>query len=549
MIINNYTLSIKYLLDGKLAEDVISEHKNVNNLNYVINQDDETFSLTINPSQKIELVSACISYENKFMRDVKVFVNGYQSWTDSREFSAHEKMHSLNKIPKAIVKKYGFDSYGDYHIKKYSDKRGDFHGFSYAYTRVRNDYQLIGSLSEKEGYTIINYDIHNNGISIEKDVEGTVVEKEYKLFDLCILNGSEDNVFDRYFELMDIIPLRTKGASGYTSWYNHYQNINQEIILSNIDGIIKSGLKLDIFQIDDGYQTAVGDWLSVDSEKFPDGMKFISDKIKENNMTPGIWLAPFVCETKSEIYKTHKDWLLKDEKGRYVKAGNNWSGFYSLDIYNDEVREYIKNTFDVIINTWGYEMVKLDFLYAVSIIPYNGKSRGQIMCEAIDFLRECVGDKLILGCGVPLAPAFGKVDFCRIGCDIGLDYDDKFIMRQLHRERISTKNAMYNTIYRRQLDKRAFLNDPDVFLLRDDNIRLSRLQKEHLCTVNSAFGSLLFTSDNVGDYNNQKTQLIKSAISNIDCKASLVKEEPTGTFTIKINKNNTTKSVIITLKG
>ncbi|EKC48560.1 hypothetical protein OBE_15116, partial [human gut metagenome] len=41
------------------------------------------------------------------------------------------------------------------------------------------------------------------------------------------------------------------------------------------------------------------------------------------------------------------------------------------------------------------------------------------MCEAMDFLRECVGEKMILGCGVPLMPAFGKVDYCRIGADYG----------------------------------------------------------------------------------------------------------------------------------
>jgi alpha-galactosidase len=54
------------------------------------------------------------------------------------------------------------------------------------------------------------------------------------------------------------------------------------------------------------------------------------------------------------------------------------------------------------LNEWGYHMVKLDFLYSVCLIPTKTKTRGQIMTEAMKFLRECVGDKLILGCGVPL---------------------------------------------------------------------------------------------------------------------------------------------------
>ena len=91
------------------------------------------------------------------------------------------------------------------------------------------------------------------------------------------------------------------------------------------------------------------------------------------------------------------------------------------------------------------------------------------MCDAMDLIRELCGDKLILGCGVPLAPAFGKVDFCRIGADMALSWGKK----PFSREDVSTKHALLNTIFRRELDGRAFLNDPDVFLLRDNNIKMS----------------------------------------------------------------------------
>ena len=145
-----------------------------------------------------------------------------------------------------------------------------------------------------------------------------------------------------------------------------------------------------------------------------------------------------------------------------------------------EVKAYIKHVFDVVLNEWNYDLVKLDFLYAVCMHPTKNKTRGQIMCEAMDFLRECVGDKLILACGVPLGPSFGKVDYCRIGCDVGLDWNDKAYMRLFHRERVSTLNALGNAVGRRQLNGRAFINDPDVFFFREDNIQttfLTRFQK------------------------------------------------------------------------
>ena len=129
------------------------------------------------------------------------------------------------------------------------------------------------------------------------------------------------------------------------------------------------------------------------------------------------------------------------------------------------------------------------------------------MCEAMDFLRECVGDKLILGCGVPLMPAFGKVEYCRIGADMDLQWDRQTFT---HREFVSTKNTLGNSIFRRQLDGRAFLNDPDVFLLRDNNMKCSFEQRKIMATVNKLFGSVLFTSDNVGDYREEQlSELLK----------------------------------------
>jgi len=199
-------------------------------------------------------------------------------------------------------------------------------------------------------------------------------------------------------------------------------------------------------------------------------------------------------------------------------AGGNWSGFYAFDFYNEEVRQYIKDVFYVVLNNWGYDLVKLDFLYAVCILPRRDKTRGQIMTEAMEFLRECVGNKLILGCGVPLGPSFGLVDYCRIGCDVSLDWDDKFYMKLFHRERISTKNAIGNAIGRRHLNGRAFYNDPDVFLLRNDNIKLTQNEKDTLYIANKIFGSLIFTSDNIKEYNQRSHRIFDDIINlkNID---------------------------------
>lgn len=147
------------------------------------------------------------------------------------------------------------------------------------------------------------------------------------------------------------------------------------------------------------------------------------------------------------------------------------------------------------------------------------------MCEAMDFLRECVGDKQILGCGVPLMPAFGKVDYCRIGADMGLSWRCQTFS---HRENVSTINTLGNSIFRRQLDGRAFRNDPDVFLLRENNMKCSFEQRKIIATVNKLFGSVLFTSDNVGDYNQLQMQTLLKTFQKDDIqilKAEFLRED------------------------
>ena len=61
------------------------------------------------------------------------------------------------------------------------------------------------------------------------------------------------------------------------------------------------------------------------------------------------------------------------------------------------------------------------------------------------------------------------------------------------------------------MDKYVFRNDPDVYLLRDDNINLSNKQKEALLKINFLCGALYFTSDNVINYNLEKRNLLFEA--------------------------------------
>ena len=460
------------------------------------------------PEGKIRKIKALLDIS--ISDDTKIFMNGYQTWTNCPEYGKNDRIRGLNGLPQKLINKFGLDRYGDYHFVNYPNKKGITHGFSWCYFRKGDRYRLIASIDETPGYTMFTYDSGMGRLGIVRDCTGVKCGGEYHAFDLYIAEGSEDEVFDGWFDVMNIhasaAPLR-----GYSSWYNRYENITGETIRTDLNGCRTLLAQGDLFQIDDGWEPAVGDWLTPDETKFPEGLKPLADEIHEAGFIAGLWLAPFVCREGSSIMNEHPDWLLQ-VAGKPWSCGSNWGGFYALDIDNPEVTDYLRKVFDRVFNEWGFDLVKLDFLYGAAPFGTENESRAGRMIRAMDFLREVCSDKLILGCGVPVMPAFGRVDYCRVSCDVGLDWDDRRYMRVLHRERVSTKQAIENTISRRQLNGRAYLSDPDVFFLREENLSLTAEQKQLLAQVNALLGGVLLTSDDPNSYTDAQREVYRSLL-------------------------------------
>ena len=414
------------------------------------------------------------------------------------------------------------ERYGDYGF--YRPRGRVLQSWTYTYIRNRNGIDFAGSLSENTGYTVFEY-YQRKHLRVVKDCKGLHINSPYDVFDLFVATGEENQVFDSFFGLMNLPKPKIGPCTGWTSWYNYYSKISEDVVLDNLAAFCEKSIPIDVFQIDDGYQNAVGDWLVI-NPKFPQGMKYMASEIKKCGYKAGLWLAPFACEKRSELYQNHPEWIV-------TKAGYNpgWKGyFYALDFYNPEVRAYLTKVFRVVFEEWGYDLVKLDFLYAAALQERKDKTRGQIMHEAMTFLRELAGDKLILGCGVPLGSAFGLVDYCRIGSDVALSWEDRFLRRVHYRERVSTINSLTSTIGRRHLNGRGFYNDPDVFVLRSSNNQFIKEQRHTLFLLNRIYGSVLFTSDNINEYTSEEMAmyrslfpLVPSKIRKVNTQKNLVK--------------------------
>ena len=555
-------------------------------------------------------VRAAVMYDERaFGDDDAFFAAGYQSWTTAREYTSKDRqkglrlpIRALSFIP--IIKKCAGAS-GDYSFTPY--RRGVFHSVGYTYLRKLGsaEHEFFGSLSEDEAFTIFVADAKKGVFSIVKDVEGMEIPVPGKskasvvLFDMISFTGDRSQVFESYAKAFRManaekdekrlpeeekqaypgldelkkegtlpegsVYIRGRGAvkvpeklAGYTSWYNYFANIDASTIRRDLDGLISAtkGLQVakdsEIFQIDDGWQTAVGDW-EIDPVKFPKteekqdglaakkgGLAAIVDDVHAAGMKAGLWLAPFCVGSDAEVLRKNPGWILKtrkDGKKKAIAGFNGWGGpldpFYAFDLENEEVRGHIKDVFENVWK-WGFDLVKLDFLYAACIFPRGGKTRGKLMHEAMKFLREeCLdnneinggGQKLLLGCGVPIVSALGYVEACRIGCDVDLTYKPRFYGKCTNEEIVSAENAMNNTIWRSHLDGNFFLADPDVFFLRGEKaperteeaekiaekgkkyravgegkgVVFTNGEKDMLRKINSTFGSVLFVSDNAGE--------------------------------------------------
>lgn len=511
----------KFIISYKAGNKVITTNETDNSFySLEIVDTKDRFTVTLNPKKTFELVDFYVEMPYSFRENDRFFAAGYQSWTNTREYKRDEIRKGTIKLAKIHKHlKHIASMTSDDRIVTYSEKPGEFHSHGYTYIRNGEDVKLWGSLSENTGYTYFKVKMNENYFSIRKDALGKFITEQWKVFDIVYFEGSYDEVFDNYFGLMDMPSTRKGSMSGYTSWYNYFQDINEEIILRDLNGLDPVKEDVSIFQIDDGYETFVGDWLDPNPSRFPNGMKYIADKIHAKGYKAGIWLAPFSCQKVSRIAKEHPDWLVKDEKGKSMQGVLAWGGAYILDIYNPEVREYLREVFDTVLNVWGFDMVKLDFLYSQCLLPRNGKCRGEIMREAMEFLRELVGDKLLLGCGVPMSACLGLVDACRISCDVDLTYTGK-IYNHIHvsNEMLSAQSAINNSIFRRHLNGRAFMNDPDVFFLRNNNLKFTKEQKLLLARINNLCGNVLFVSDNAGDFDEEQMSLLRKFFRKTDEK-------------------------------
>jgi alpha-galactosidase len=271
--------------------------------------------------------------------------------------------------------------------------------------------------------------------------------------------------------------------TAWCSWYHYFERVTQPDIEENLQAMGELGLPLDVVQIDDGYQSVLGDWLTL-SDRFA-SLPDIVARIRDAGRRAGIWVAPFLMGERSAVLRDHPEWAIGG-----ADPGQGWDQQLSaLDITHPGAEAYLREVFGT-LREMGFDYFKIDFIYAGAM---EGR-RADPSVSGVDAyrhglrtIREAIGaESYLLGCGAPILPSVGLVDAMRVGPDIGHHFEP--LDGDLSQP--SQRAAAQNTRWRAWQHGRFWVNDSDC-LVAGPHVE----RREDWATVVERYGGLRTSSD------------------------------------------------------
>ena len=177
----------------------------------------------------------------------------------------------------------------------------------------------------------------------------------------AVLNGTVNDFVRRHMGTR-LSKIPEKPVFVYNTWEPFLHNINDKMIRELADAAAECGVEE--FIIDDGWQDSYGDW-GINKEKFPGGLKPVFDYIKSKGMKPGVWISLGSAESKSNVYKSHPEWLVRKTDGSPLSLHADFDKMYDWETYSMCMTtgwyDYIKEVILNLIKEHGLEYIKGDF--------------------------------------------------------------------------------------------------------------------------------------------------------------------------------------------
>ena len=213
-----------------------------------------------------------------------------------------------------------------------------------------------------------------------------------------VATGAEDDVFARYRDLLgDRLGARpARGSRIWCSWYSFYASIDERRLIDVLDDL--RGLPFDVFQIDDGWQQAIGDWQA--NDRFPSGLSDLGvEEAATTDSSRGCGSRRFLARANSDLFGRNRSMFASDSAGDPLFAGRNWGGKrYVLDVDAPTTQAFISDTISTAV-AQGFTYLKLDFLYAAALPGRRHTDvprRSRHIATAVELVRRAAGDDVYL---------------------------------------------------------------------------------------------------------------------------------------------------------
>jgi alpha-galactosidase len=373
---------------------------------------------------------------------------------------------------------------------------------------------------------------------------------------LAILSGGTDeDLLDAYGSLVkkeNRVRINSWNPVGWCSWYHYFGNLTWDDVVRNVEAArrLKESFPFEVFQVDDGYEQDIGDWLKAKAG-YP-ALDDLAGAIVHNGFRAGIWTAPFSAAETADVFAKHPDWMVS-EGGRPKFCHRSWNrAIHALDLTHPEVQAHIFDLFSALKKA-GFEYFKIDFLFG-SAMP-GGRRKNvtpvQAYREGLAVIRKAVGNSFILGCGAPLLPSAGLVDGMRIGEDTAPYWKTRPSAFQGPNAYFALKNALLRQFMHRKL----WINDPDCVLVRDSEIELTQNERELYALACGALDNMIIDSDDLALVGEDGKGLLRRALGLRGGKGRvlglfgddsyLIKSRggPAGEFTLVVNLSDETRAI------
>ena len=268
--------------------------------------------------------------------------------------------------------------------------------------------------------------------------------------------------------------------SVWCSWYHYFLDVTPADVEENLAAMARLDLPLDVVQVDDGWQSGIGDWDAY-SDRFRT-LPGLVRRIRESGRRAGIWVAPLTVGSASRLAREHPDWLVGD-------GGRNWGqSLHGLDVTHPAAAAHLLASLDA-LRSLGIDFVKLDFLYTGALPGRRHEDLSPVGAyrRGLTLVREALGeDAYLLGCGAPLLPSVGLVDAMRVSADVINPEDEEPGFVRLRGEQAIRSRAWQHG--------RFWVNDPDCLVARP-----GFTLRQHWADLIDTFGGLRSTSDRIDD--------------------------------------------------